>query len=380
MTDGQLNHGKSLVYNQLQRIFNNHVEKIRSTEGRVDTCKRYSSIKNFHNKTSKYTIMHAKKGDSTTYTLLIKAKTMNESLGTQENFNETFMYDVLGPHPNIVAVSMMFITFKTHLMIEMERCWESVHELAMHCSGLLLQPDSPPPDVVLSFTPSVVKTIFRQIVSGLEFIRKKNIIHKDIKPQNILLTREFVWNGLKGDAGVKICDFECSGLLNFGDDMCYPSYQVNATPYRPPEVVLMLPFSFSTDVFAAGCTLAFMLNVSINMPPKKWNYPFRVPMNLRDHLSIIDSIVGPIPDDMIREHAVRYRPGDPYYICDPSADPNIDSTLVVGSHFNLVFAHLLNHTDEDVVTAANLLKLMMHPAPSARIAIDKIKFDQYLSI
>jgi serine/threonine protein kinase len=65
----------------------------------------------------------------------------------------------------------------------------------------------------------------RQILDGLEFLHHNNIIHRDIKPQNILVTDE--------DA-IKICDFGMAlvgGVSFSGPD----NMQVGSPYYTPPE-------------------------------------------------------------------------------------------------------------------------------------------------
>lgn len=56
----------------------------------------------------------------------------------------------------------------------------------------------------------VAKHVFRQIVEGLRYCHAKNVLHRDIKLDNILLTSE-------GD--VKICDFGVSKLVKNNDIM-----------------------------------------------------------------------------------------------------------------------------------------------------------------
>lgn len=50
----------------------------------------------------------------------------------------------------------------------------------------------------------VAKHMFKQICDGLRYCHSKNILHRDIKLDNILLTSE-------GD--IKICDFGVSKLV-----------------------------------------------------------------------------------------------------------------------------------------------------------------------
>jgi serine/threonine protein kinase len=69
------------------------------------------------------------------------------------------------------------------------------------------------------------------------------LVHRDIKPQNIMLTR----------AGAKLLDFNISSRV--GD----PVRTVSGTPpYQPPDADLTL-WDVSTDLFAVGVTLYELL-------------------------------------------------------------------------------------------------------------------------
>ena len=54
------------------------------------------------------------------------------------------------------------------------------------------------------FPESVAKDYFRQLVAGLQFLHSLNVVHRDIKPHNILIARRT--DGQKGDV-VKYIDF-----------------------------------------------------------------------------------------------------------------------------------------------------------------------------
>lgn len=56
----------------------------------------------------------------------------------------------------------------------------------------------------------IAKHLFRQIIEGLRYCHSKNILHRDIKLDNILLSSE-------GD--VKICDFGVSKVVRNGEIM-----------------------------------------------------------------------------------------------------------------------------------------------------------------
>ncbi|MBI1375155.1 MAG: protein kinase [Phycisphaera sp.] len=83
------------------------------------------------------------------------------------------------------------------------------------------------------------------VACGLAAAWKRGIIHRDIKPPNILVTRDGV---------VKVADF---GLSASSDA---PDKAVVGTPwYIAPEVVLGEPIDFRADMYSLGCTMYHML-------------------------------------------------------------------------------------------------------------------------
>mmetsp|Transcript_42121 Transcript_42121/g.86060 ORF Transcript_42121/g.86060 Transcript_42121/m.86060 type:complete len:326 (+) Transcript_42121:474-1451(+) len=83
------------------------------------------------------------------------------------------------------------------------------------------------------------------LVAGLEYMHSKRIIHRDVKPENLLLSSNMT---------VKVADFGTSQILDGEDDMINKSAGTPA--FTAPEACVEGDFSgFGADVWAAGVTL-----------------------------------------------------------------------------------------------------------------------------
>jgi serine/threonine-protein kinase len=97
---------------------------------------------------------------------------------------------------------------------------------------------------------NLLRNFALQILYGLEVLHNNNIIHRDIRPANIMLEFDNDIN----DAKAVICDFEMAKLpsLNKIDNFSFFSFF-----FSPPEQVLHLDdlVNFSSDFYALGITL-----------------------------------------------------------------------------------------------------------------------------
>lgn len=88
----------------------------------------------------------------------------------------------------------------------------------------------------------VLGKIAESMLKGLSYLHENRIIHRDIKPQNILLDS-------KGN--IKLCDFGVSGVVvnSLATTFTGTSY------YMAPERIQGQPYSVTSDIWSLGLTL-----------------------------------------------------------------------------------------------------------------------------
>jgi len=104
-------------------------------------------------------------------------------------------------------------------------------------------------DSVNSMEPDLVKSYCHQLLQGLLYCHQKRILHRDLKPQNLLIDK----NG-----ALKLADF---GLARA---FCVPvrpyTHEVITLWYRAPEILLGSPaYSTPVDIWSAGCIFAELI-------------------------------------------------------------------------------------------------------------------------
>jgi serine/threonine protein kinase/tetratricopeptide (TPR) repeat protein len=100
--------------------------------------------------------------------------------------------------------------------------------------------------------------LFSQVCAAVQYAHQRLIIHRDIKPGNILVT---------ADGTPKLLDFGIAKLL--GDDPSTDSHQATMTAFRlltpgyaSPEQIMGEPMTVATDVYSLGVVLYELLTGS----------------------------------------------------------------------------------------------------------------------
>ncbi|QCD84018.1 cell division control protein 2 homolog [Vigna unguiculata] len=96
-----------------------------------------------------------------------------------------------------------------------------------------------------------VKMFLYQILCGIAYCHSHRVLHRDLKPQNLLIDRS--------TNSLKLADF---GLARaFGIPVRTFTHEVVTLWYRAPEILLGCPrYSTPVDIWSVGCIFAEMVN------------------------------------------------------------------------------------------------------------------------
>jgi len=98
------------------------------------------------------------------------------------------------------------------------------------------------------FNEKLARTFFQQICSGVKACHDRNVAHRDIKAQNVLLGEGFQ---------IKLADFGSSKIWTNGELM--RTTRVGTKGYQAPEIILKRGYTSKSDVFSLGVLLFIML-------------------------------------------------------------------------------------------------------------------------
>jgi serine/threonine protein kinase len=196
-----------------------------------------------------------------------------------------------------------------------------------------------------------IKRYIKQICTGLHSMHKLQIIHTDIKPENILLKEENIY----------ISDFSTSDWI-----YSISSGIVGTRYYRAPEIILGLNITMAVDIWSVGIMLIELLTGCLILQPTisekhiPWRYIF---------IKNIVEIFGHIPKWMYRGFHVNK------LFKKNRSIRNIDT--IVYRPFMQYMRDRFNIVDTELIT---LLKGMMSIDPNTRYTADMCLNSKWLLI
>ncbi|XP_011314174.1 serine/threonine-protein kinase PRP4 homolog [Fopius arisanus] len=124
-----------------------------------------------------------------------------------------------------------------------------------------------------------VRSYTQQLFLALKLLKRANILHGDIKPDNILVSETKLV--------LKLCDF---GSASHAHENEVTPYLVSRF-YRAPEIILGIPYDFGIDMWSVGCTIYELYTGKIMFSGKTNNQMLKFFMDLK----------GKMPNKLIRK-------------------------------------------------------------------------------
>ena len=132
------------------------------------------------------------------------------------------------------------------------------------------------------FSLRIIRRFTKQILSSLNMLKQKRVIHCDLKPENILLRHPL-------HSEIKVIDF---GSSCFETEKVYTYIQSRF--YRSPEVILGMTYGMPIDMWSVGCILAELYT----------GVPIFPGENEQEQLACIMEVFGP-PEKHLIEKSTR---------------------------------------------------------------------------
>jgi serine/threonine protein kinase len=150
------------------------------------------------------------------------------------------------------------------LHIQMEFCLMTLREVIKKLNSELNQKLS---QVITSLSYYISSELFKEILESVDYLHKQKVIHRDLKPNNILIT-----DGMNGRF-VKIADFGLATIHEF-DGQTHTKYK-GTIRYAAPEVMRSRNYDIKADIYSLGVILQELFNIDIN-EYLKYIYPLSI--------------------------------------------------------------------------------------------------------
>lgn len=95
----------------------------------------------------------------------------------------------------------------------------------------------------------------KQIAEGLQALHSQNIVHRDIKLENILVS------SFARKTTIKLADFGSAAQLTSASDKA--SFQVGTHGYLAPEIIKGQDYNCAVDIYSLGAVLHVLLSAKL---------------------------------------------------------------------------------------------------------------------
>mgnify|MGYP002717519432 FL=1 len=290
---------------------------------------------------------------------IVAIKKMKRSYKTLQDclsLNELHALITIPPHENIILLYDVFRKPLTHELFLVFECMEgNLYQLIKSRRGRAM-------------ASGLIASITKQAVSGMAHIHAHGFLHRDMKPENLLITTTGLGDypnpgsnagTLKQDVLVlvKIADFGLARKVE--KDSTLTTY-VSTRWYRAPEILLRSRhYTPSVDVWAMGAIIAEMVRL----------HPIFPGANAMDQLQHIAHVFGTPPYDM------NFNDMDEIWIKWLEQMKKLDHRAQARS-FDVFKAFFANTTSYALM---DMIFRMLHFDPAARITASECQQHPYLA-
>ncbi len=160
-------------------------------------------------------------------------------------------------------------------------------------------------DVLNQGQPSLRESvrIVQQICAALDYAHRQGVVHRDVKPSNVMLD---------GEGNVYLTDFGLAKVLENSSQITATGAILGTPLYMAPEQSLGQPIDGRADIYAAGVILYEMLT---GQPPYQADTPFAIALaHVHEPLPLPQTLTPDLPDSLqnIILKALAKDPNDRY--------------------------------------------------------------------
>ena len=231
-----------------------------------------------------------------------------------------FVHDIRRYHESALIEITMLRDIKSKDPTNSLGCAEIIEDFTFDRHRCIVFPKYGPSifDVIVSndykgFPSNTVQAVSYHILSAMKQLHSLNIIHTDIKPENIVFRHpEMLRSSSKNhplSSEIVIIDL---GNAQYDDE---PKEDVIQTKnYRAPEVMFGANWSMPVDIWSVGCLLVELVTGELLFSPT----------DTSEHIVLIEHICGSFSSHMCRRYKSFF---DSKGRARRSSDPRLSSTL-----------------------------------------------------